>query len=110
MHVHGPDIVLVRTSGEEIAKAGRILAERANRASGPVAVVIPTRGFSSVDAPGQHFHDPDADGAFARTVKDTANDGIQVIEVDAHINDDEFAVKLVEVFDGLTAKRGARDG
>jgi uncharacterized protein (UPF0261 family) len=110
VHVHGPDIVLVRTSGEEVAKAGRILAERANRASGPVAVVIPTRGFSSVDAPGQHFHDPDADGAFARTVKDTANDGVPVIEVDAHINDDEFAVKLVEVFDGLTAKRGARDG
>jgi uncharacterized protein (UPF0261 family) len=101
-HVHGPDTVLVRTTGEEVAKAGRILAERANRSQGPTAIVIPLRGFSSVDAPGQHFHHPDADAAFATAVRETARDSVPIVEVDAHINDGEFAARVVDVFDSLT--------
>ena len=107
IHVHGPDIVLIRTDKEEVARAGRMLADRANQATGPTAFVIPARGFSAVDAPGQHFHDPEADAAFARVVKDTARDKVQIIEVDAHINDDEFADAVVEAFDALVRRAGA---
>jgi uncharacterized protein (UPF0261 family) len=104
IHVHGPDIVLIRTNKEEIGKAAGILAERANKAVGPVAIVIPIRGFSSVDAEGQHFYDPDADSAFARVVGETVKEGIDIIEIDAHINDNEFAVAVVDTFDKLIRK------
>jgi uncharacterized protein (UPF0261 family) len=107
IHVHGPDRVLARTTAEEVAKAAKILAERANRAAGPVAIVIPKRGFSSVDAEGQHFYDPEADGAFTQVVRDTVKSGIEIVEVDAHINDDEFAEKVVEVYGKLIEKRGS---
>jgi len=101
VHAHGPDRVLVRTTAEEIAKAAKLLAERANRARGPVAIVVPLRGFSSVDAEGQHFYNPEADAAFVRTVKDTLKNRVAVVEVDAHINDPEFAKRVVETFDKI---------
>lgn len=108
LHAHGPDRVLVRTTAEEVAKAARLLAERANKAKGPVAVVIPLRGFSAVDAEGQHFYNPQADAAFAQTVKGIAGSNVAVIEVDAHINEPRFARRVVQVFDQIAQKGGKR--
>ncbi|UCC60366.1 MAG: Tm-1-like ATP-binding domain-containing protein [Dehalococcoidia bacterium] len=104
LHVHGPDTVLVRTTREEVGKAAKILAGRANKATGPVAIVNPTRGFSSVDIEGQHFYDPDADAAFAQVVRETAQEGVDIIEIEAHINDNEFAAAAVDTFNKLTRK------
>ena len=106
LHVHGPDIVLVRTTGEEVAKAAKLIAERANRASGPVAIVIPLQGFSAVDKQGQHFYDPEADAAFARVIKDIAKKKVDIIEVNANINDVKFAREVVDTFDKLLKKGG----
>jgi len=110
IHVHGPDTVLVRTTGEEVAAAGRVLAKRANSAKGPVAIVIPLGGFSSVDAKGQHFYDPQADAAFARVIKDSVKNQVDIIEVNANINDAMFARRVVDTFDKLLEKGGARHG
>jgi uncharacterized protein (UPF0261 family) len=110
IHVHGPDTVLVRTTRAEVATAGRVLAKRANSAKGPVAVVIPLGGFSSVDAEGQHFYDPQADAAFVRVIKDSVKDEVDIIEVSAHINDIRFARKVVDIFDKLLKKGGVRHG
>lgn len=106
LHVHGPDRVLARTTKEEVGKAARILAKRANRATGPVAIVIPLRGFSAVDCEGQHFFDPGADGAFAQVIKDTVKESIEIVEVNAHINDDEFAKRVVDTYDKMTGRGG----
>jgi len=106
LHVHGPDRVLARTTKEEVGKAAKIIAQRANRAVGPVAIVIPLRGFSAVDQEGQHFFDPVADGAFAQVIKDTVKGSVEIVEVDAHINDDEFAKRVVDTYDKMTGRGG----
>jgi len=110
LHVHGPDTVLVRTTREEVATAARVLAKRANSAKGPVAIVIPLQGFSAVDKQGQHFYDPEADAAFARVIKDAVKKQVDIIEVDAHINDVRFARKVVDTFDKLLKKGGTQHG
>ena len=110
LHSHGPDRVLVRTTGEEVAKAARLIAERANKAVGPVAILIPLGGFSSVDMEGQHFYDPQADAAFARVIKNSVENKVDIIEVNAHINDAKFAKKVVDTFDKLLKKGGAQHG
>jgi uncharacterized protein (UPF0261 family) len=110
LHVHGPDTVLVRTTREEVATAARALAKRANSAKGPVAIVIPVQGFSAVDKQGQHFYDPQADAAFARVVKDIVKKQVDIIEVNAHINDVKFARKVVDTFDKLLKKGGTQHG
>ena len=58
----------VRTSRKEMAAVGRVLAERLNRAKGPVAFVLPLKGWSIYGAPGGPLHDARADAAFVRAL------------------------------------------
>lgn len=98
LHAHTPESTLMRTSAEESARLGQLVAERLNRAApGSVAVVIPTDGFSAVGAPGGPFHDPDADRAFADALRARA-DGYPVLDVAGNINDAGVAERAVDVF------------
>lgn len=99
--MHSPVTFLVRTTAEEMKILGKAVAERANKAKGPVAIVIPLRGFSAVDKEGQELYDPIADNAFIDAVKENVEKHVNVVEVDAHINDKEFAEKIVEIFDAM---------
>ncbi|HUV51456.1 MAG TPA: Tm-1-like ATP-binding domain-containing protein, partial [Dehalococcoidia bacterium] len=75
-----------------------------------VAIVIPLRGFSAVDRPGQHFYNPEADAAFAKTIRENIKNGVEVVEVDAHINDSRFARAVVDTFDKLVKRGGIPHG
>ena len=88
---HNPNVTLMRTTPEENRELGRRLAERLNASVGPVAVYLPAKGISGISAPGQPFHWPEADHALFRAIKETVRPGIQVVELDANINDRAFA-------------------
>lgn len=62
-HAHNANVTLMRTTAEELRQAGKVIAERLNRAPGPVSLLLPLEGLSALDAPGQPFHDPQADHA-----------------------------------------------
>ena len=91
-----PNITLMRTTPEENAQMGRILAEKANAAKGPVAFFLPLKGVSMLDAPGKEFWWPEADQALFEAIKKNAKPGIPVIEMDNNINDDAFADAMAE--------------
>ncbi|TVY06568.1 Tm-1-like ATP-binding domain-containing protein [Paenibacillus cremeus] len=92
-----PNITLMRTTAEENARIGKILAEKANVSEGPVAFLIPLKGLSILDSPGQPFWDPEADRACFDAIKENLKPGIPVYEMDCNINDPEFADKAVEL-------------
>ena len=104
LHRHGPYATLARTNKTEMIELGSIIAENVNKAAGPVAIVIPLRGFSSVDKEGFNLYDPEADMALIETLKKNIRKDIKVVEVDANINDDEFAERVVSVFIELMNK------
>ena len=85
------NITLMRTTPEENAAIGRILAEKANRSSGSVAFFLPLKGVSMLDAPGKEFWWPEADQALYEAIKDHLKSDIPVCELDCNINDVEFA-------------------
>ena len=62
-YLHNPQVTLMRTTPEENARMGAWIGERLNRCDGPVRFLIPESGVSALDAPGQPFHDPEADAA-----------------------------------------------
>lgn len=86
-----PNVTLMRTNPAENAELGRILAEKANAAKGPVAVFLPLKGVSMLDAPGKEFWWPEANQALYQAIKDHIRPGIPVVELDCNINDKEFA-------------------
>ena len=88
---HNPQVTLMRTTPEECAKLGAILAEKLNLSTGPVTVLLPLRGGSMVSAPGGPFHDANADTALYASLKATLRASIPVVELDCTINDTAFA-------------------
>jgi len=91
-----PNITLMRTTPEENAQMGRILAEKANAAKGPVAFFLPLKGVSMLDAPGKEFWWPEADQALFEAIKKHLRPGIPAIEMDSNINDEAFAHAVAE--------------
>jgi len=88
---HNPQVTLMRTSADECARLGRILADKINRYTGPVTVLLPLGGISIISAPGQPFHDPEADAALFSNLKAHLRPGIPVVELAVAINDPAFA-------------------
>ncbi|WP_066416179.1 Tm-1-like ATP-binding domain-containing protein [Halorubrum aethiopicum] len=98
-HVHNPQVTLMRTTPEENAELGRIIAEKLNAATGPTTLMLPLGGVSMLDAPGEEFHDPEADEALFDALRAHLDDDVELIETDAHVNDEEFALALAERID-----------
>lgn len=105
LYEHNPQITLMRTTAEENAAMGRWIGEKLNRSLGPVRFLIPEGGVSALDAPGQQFHDPEADAALFDALEDTVKQTPQrrLIRYPHHINDPEFAAALVEHFRAVMA-------
>jgi uncharacterized protein (UPF0261 family) len=101
-----PTVTLMRTTPEENERMGRIFAEKLNAARGPARVLIPLRGFSMLDSPGDRFWNPEAGAAFTRALRADLRPDIPVEELDLNINDPLFADRAAEVLlEMLAAKR-----
>ncbi|MDZ4858964.1 MAG: Tm-1-like ATP-binding domain-containing protein [Candidatus Hydrogenedentes bacterium] len=100
-----PSVTLMRTNAEENAAIGKIFAEKANAAKGPVAFLLPLRGLSILDGDDQQFCDRAADAALFAAIKLHLNPAIPAIEVDANINDAEFASRAVTLVLELIAQK-----
>ncbi|MEM7686930.1 MAG: Tm-1-like ATP-binding domain-containing protein, partial [Pseudomonadota bacterium] len=79
-----------------------------------VRFFLPEGGVSALDAPGQPFHDPEANAALfkalTQTVRETSNR--QLIRTPHNINDPEFSKLVVQTFRSLhgSAPRRAAGG
>lgn len=107
MYYHNPAITLVRTSREEMAELGRVMAAKLNACRGPVAAAFPRGGLSIPNRPGGVFYDPEGDAAFLAALRRDLRPDIPVIEVDAHINDPSFADAVVALFQQVMAQGAA---
>lgn len=101
----GPNVTLMRTTVEENARMGEIFAEKLNKSKGPVAIFIPLGGFSEVDIPGKPFWSPEADQAFADSLRKHLRSDIPVEISDKDVNNPEFSSRVAEkLLEFLTKK------
>jgi uncharacterized protein (UPF0261 family) len=91
-----PLMTVVRTAADEMAEVGRLTAQRLNESTGPVIYVLPLQGLSMPNRPGGALYDPPADEAFRTALRQGLNKRIELVEVDANINDEVFARTLVD--------------
>ena len=91
-----PNVTLMRTDIEENQQLGRILAEKVNQSTGPTKVLLPLRGVSQLDSPDGEFWWPEADRALFQGVRQYLRSDIPLIELDANINDTQFADRAVQ--------------
>jgi uncharacterized protein (UPF0261 family) len=88
---HNPNITLMRTTPEENDRLGKEIAEKASAAHGPTAVLVPLQGVSAIDRAGQPFWWPEADAALFQSLRNWMSPAVELIELDAHLNDPVFA-------------------
>ena len=105
---HNPNVTLMRTTPDENRVMGKLVADKLNRSQGPVTVYLPLQGVSVISAPGQPFDSREADQAFREALKSHLRSDISVIEVDANINDSEFANSAAEALLNLIERKGRK--
>jgi uncharacterized protein (UPF0261 family) len=93
---HNPQVTLMRTTPEECAELGRIIAKKANAHTGPVTVLLPLRGVSVISAAGGPFHSPEADAALFGAIRAHLRPGVPCLELDCAINDPAFSEACAE--------------
>ncbi|MBM3969721.1 MAG: UPF0261 family protein [Planctomycetes bacterium] len=104
LHVHNAQVTLMRTTPDENRRFAHWIANKLNRSTAPLTLLIPDLGISSIDAVGQPFHDPAADMALfeelERLIQTTERRKIKRLPL--HINDPAFAMALAEEVLALT--------
>jgi uncharacterized protein (UPF0261 family) len=104
LYKHNPTVTLMRTSVDENVAIGKVIAEKLNMASGNTALMLPLKGVSLIDVEGQPFYGKEEDEALFNVLRDTVNkETVDFIEINASINDDEFALaadkKLIDMIE-----------
>jgi uncharacterized protein (UPF0261 family) len=99
LYIHNPSVTLMRTTPEESAELGRQIARKLSAARGPVALFIPLRGVSAISGEGGPFYDADADAELIGALRKNIGKNVELHEVDAHINDPEFAKAMAAKLD-----------
>jgi uncharacterized protein (UPF0261 family) len=110
LYVHNPSVTLMRTTKEENETLGKVIGSKLSRSKGPVAVFIPLKGVSAIDAEGQPFYDPEAVQAFLKGIRAELNVSIPLIELNAHINDDAFAQAIADALHQMITRKDQEKG
>lgn len=94
---------MTRFPEDELLEGARMYAEKINAAKGPIKIVVPLRGWSSVDREGSALYDPQEDKRFIEELKRHLTAPIDIEEVDCNLEDMDTAKSLVnglvELFD-----------
>ena len=97
---------LIKSSGlnaEERRETAREIAKRLLPSSSPTHVILPNQGVEEWDKEGEPAHDPEGLAAFCDEMRKVIQAPIGFSEIDAHINDQAFADKALEILDGWVA-------
>jgi uncharacterized protein (UPF0261 family) len=108
LYVHNPNVTLMRTTPEECTELGRITAEKLNRAGSSVVFLMPLRGVSAIDAVGLPFWWPQADKCYLNALKANLSTRIRLVEVNAHINDEDFAEAAANTLLAMLSEQAGR--
>lgn len=98
-HAHNRLIASVTSPPAERARLARHITEKLAAAKGPVKFVLPLKGIEEWDQPGEALHDPEGFDSFVGAIRKSVTKPVELIEIDAHINDALFAETVLHHFD-----------
>jgi len=107
LNFHNPTMTTMRTTPEENVVIARFIAEKLNQAKGPVRVILPLDGVSSIDKPGKLFYHPEANQALFQTLRQSLSPKINIVEDQHHIDDPEFAILVGKTMVDLIRMNGS---
>ena len=101
IYSHNPQATLVRTNIRDNNLLGKTIANKLNQSLGPVIMLWPKQGLSTLDRKGKPFWDTEADMALLKALKRHLHPRIPLLESDAYINDPDFAHAVFMAFEKI---------
>jgi uncharacterized protein (UPF0261 family) len=98
-HMHNRLLASVTTSPDGRRQSARLIADKLARATGPSAFILPLLGLQEWDQEGEPLHDPEGLQAFSDEIRNILPANVAFSEVAAHINEPDFSIKAMEIFD-----------
>lgn len=108
-YLHDAYRVQARTNVDELRLVAKTVAEKLNKAKGPVKFLIPKKGWSTLSVKGQPLYDPVADKVFVDELKKHLKPEIELRELEVHLNTPEFAIAVVEAFDKMIKRKDFKE-
>ncbi len=81
----------IRLTPDESRTLARTVATKLNQSHNANKILIPLRGWSEADKEGDVLFDPESSRAFSETLERSLEPRVEIVKVDYHINDKEFA-------------------
>lgn len=88
---HNSDLAHVRLREHEVREISQLIVKRLNAATGPVTVLLPTKGLRTLAGPGEPLADPVIDSAIVEEFRRGLRPDIRIRVVEANLVDPEFA-------------------
>lgn len=95
--IHNPNITSLQATPDELVKLGEYIADHVNRSMGPKAMALPLGGLDNYFSEGSQWHGTDVSMLFD-SIRNTLDDGIELLEMDNNINDHDFADAVLGLF------------
>jgi uncharacterized protein (UPF0261 family) len=96
---------MVRFPLDELLVGAKLYAEKINKAKGPIKLVVPLRGWSSLDYEGSPLYAPEEDRLFIEELKKNLTRDLEIEELDSNLEDLQTAEALVNSLDALMKER-----
>jgi uncharacterized protein (UPF0261 family) len=103
--VHNPTITSLLATPDELVKIGEYVADHVNKTTGPVAVLFPLLGLDKYMSPGSPWFGPEYLAPLFSTIRENLRKDIEIVELENHINDTDFADAVFNKFMELWAKK-----
>ncbi len=98
----------VRLNSEETTYLANQLAEKLNKDSTGIKVLVPKRGWSEADRQTGPLYDPEMNQLFLTRFKELLNSKIEIREVDHHINDSAFGRIAAMMMDRMVRQANSK--
>jgi uncharacterized protein (UPF0261 family) len=96
---------MTRFPEDELLEGARMYAEKMDKAKGPLKMIVPSKGWSSIDREGSILYDPEADRLFMDELKKHLKTDIPFQTVDCNLEDLPTAQAIVNSLDQMMKKK-----
>ncbi len=103
-HAHNRLLTSIVLDQEERKAVARAHSAQLARATGPVAVLLPSDGLGEWDREGAHLHDSAGLSAFLSELEASLPAHVETHKISGHINDPVFAEAALSLFDSWCAE------
>lgn len=96
--------ILLWLTREETLDMAPVYAEKLNKSTGITKFLFPMRGWVSLETEDSGLFEPEVERAFVEKLRGLLKPGIEIIEVDANINDTVFAEAVIRELENALAE------